>query len=324
MLRLIFLLSVCYSLSAGTGYSYIFSGLISLLFLMHLNVKISVFIVFLTLILFGFSLMSLDGVFILYGFFGMIFLRFRTPPYLFMFNVLLFITIISLISGVTNQSGLLQGIYFKPNNLAVSVSAGSVLLIRLLNKENTSSYRLYIYGIVFIVAAVLSGSRIAILVTALPYLRLLKERPYYFLIFLFALIAAYDQGLFDVLFEKLLRREDLMADERLVIWAEVINRLEFIKYADLIGIEKGLHNTFLFLLTNLGGFLGSLFSVLILIKFYKLSRLFGFMLILVLLIYLNVEVIAYKELWIISVFLIAELNYKESRKALLQRQLSIK
>lgn len=319
MLRLIFLLSVCYGLSAGTNYSFIFSGLISLLLLMHLNIKISGVIVFLTSIFFGFSLMSLDGIFIFYGFIGMIFLRFRSPPYHFMLNILLIISIISLISGFTNQSGLLQGIYFKPNNLAVSVSAGSILLVRLLDKKNTFTYRLYIYGIVFMLAAILSGSRIAILVTTLPYLRLLKERPYYFPMFLFALIAAYQQGIFDVVFDKLLRREDLMADERLYIWAEVINRLEFIQYADIIGIEKGLHNTFLFLLTNLGLLFGSFLSVLILIKFYKLSRIFGFSLFLVLLIYFNVEVIAYKELWIISVFLIAELNYKESVKGLVLR-----
>ena len=316
MLRLIFLLSVCYGLSAGTNYSYIFSGLISLLFLMHLNIKISGAIVFLTLILFGFSLINVDGMFILYGFIGMIFLRFRSPPYRFMLNILLIISIISLISGFTNQSGLLQGIYFKPNNLGVAVSAGSILLVRLLVKKNKSTNRLYFYGSVFMVVAILSGSRIAILVATLPYLILLKERPYYLPMFLLALIAAYHLGLFDIVFDKLLRREDLIADERLYVWTEVINRLEFIKYADLVGIEKGLHNTFLFLFTNLGVFFGSLFSVLILIKLYKLSRSFGFLPFLLLLIYFNVEVIAYKELWVISVFMITELNYKESIKDL--------
>jgi len=311
MLRLVFLLSVCYNLSAGTGYSYVYAGLISLSLLSQIKIKTSIILLFFAFILFGFSLLNLEGVFILFGFTGIAFLRFRSPPYRFMLNSLLCITIISVISGYTNQSGLLQGIYFKPNNFAVAVSAGSLVLVRLLHKENTSLGRLYIYGIVFVVAAILSGSRIAIVVAALPFLRLCKERPLYLMIILIALITFYYQGLFDAIVGKLDRRAVFMEDERFYIWTEVINRLELIKYTDLSGLEKGLHNTFLFLLTSLGGILGSILSVILIIKLYGLSRLFGLGLMVILLIYLNVEVIAYKELWITVVYFIAEFNYKK-------------
>ena len=317
MYYLLFILSLIYNLSAGTPFSFIFSGMISLILLVLIGRTRMLIITGSSLILLLLSVLSVEGAFIFYGISTALLLKIKKPPYRFMLNLIFCIVILSILSGRSNQSGLLQGLYFKPNNFAVAVSSGVLLLRRLVVRNEISRNVSRFYSAVFLCAAILTGSRVAILIAIIPYLELIRKNPLIiFALFMFAWVII-EQGLLLNLMQKLSRRQNILADERFIIWSEVFSRLEWLRYADLKGIEKGLHNTVLFYFTNLGIIIGAALSGFFLVRTWKSIREFGFLLSTSVVLYLNVEVIAYKELWIVLLFFIAEYNTFRSKKPFL-------
>lgn len=262
----------------------------------------------LSIILILLSVISFQGAFIFFGITVSLLLKIKKPPYRFMLNVLFCIVILSILSGNSNQSGLLQGLYFKPNNFAVAVSAGVLLLRKLIIREEISNNISKVYSIIFLSAAIFSGSRVAIIIAILPFLVLIRQNPFIILLLLPISWVIIEQGLLLNLIEKLSRRQDILADERFIIWSEVFARLKWLRYADLNGIEKGLHNTVLFYASNLGLIIGVVLSGFFLVKTWKSVRELGFLLATSVVLYFNVEVLAYKELWVVLLFFIAENN----------------
>lgn len=306
MLKFVFIISIIYNLSAGKSYSFIIAGLLTILTFIKVEKRFKLRILFVSLFMATMFFRSLESGFILLAVLSLFFCSVKAPPYRFILNCLAFVAIASLIFNARNQSGLLSGIYFKPNNLGVAMAAGSFVNLILIRKSELSRIEGLSFSILFVLTSFLTGSRVASLVSILPLLEYLNFRSLNMIYFIVISVVLYYILPTEFLWDKISRRSSSIEESRLLIWTEVLNRLKTLGPADLSRIESGLHNTLLLFFVNFGILVGSFSSIKLIFSLIKAASKYGIFFVLSILLYINVEVVAFKELWVVILCLLSE------------------